>query len=409
LSNRTWTTEKLGECFHIKHGYAFKGEFFGEEGSHVLLTPGNFNEEGGLKLKGKKEKYYSGPIPDEFVLRRGDLLIAMTDLKQSAPILGSAAMIPKSNFFLHNQRLGKIVQLDERKLTKEYLYYLFNSNSVRAHIKGSATGTTVRHTAPERIYKVVVDLPPLTVQRKIASILSAYDELIGNNTRRIEILEDMALAFYREWFVNVRFPGHEKTKLVDSAFGRIPATWMIKSFGDISENFDSKRKPLSSMERANMKGEYPYYGAARVFDYINDYIFDGKYLLVAEDGSVITTTRKPVLQFVNGKFWANNHTHIIQGRPPVSTEFLYLFMRELDIAGYVTGAAQPKITQANLNRIPIAIADEATLNSFDNHVTPIISLIDKLSKHSQHLRRTRDLLLPKLISGELTLSSTVAA
>jgi type I restriction enzyme S subunit len=105
VTETSWKTVRLGKYFRIKHGYAFKGEFFGERGPHILLTPGNFQEEGGLKLKGEKEKYYSGPVPGEFLLEGGDLVVAMTDLKQVAPILGSAAFIPESGLFLHNQRL----------------------------------------------------------------------------------------------------------------------------------------------------------------------------------------------------------------------------------------------------------------------------------------------------------------
>ena len=105
-----WKKSKLGDFFRIKHGYAFKGEYFTNSGKYIVLTPGNFHAEGGLKLKGEKEIYYSGDFPREFILKKGDLIIAMTDLKQSAPILGSAAIIPESNIFLHNQRLGKIIE-----------------------------------------------------------------------------------------------------------------------------------------------------------------------------------------------------------------------------------------------------------------------------------------------------------
>lgn len=161
------------------------------------------------------------------------------------------------------------------------------------------------------------------------------------------------------------------------------------------------RKPLSGMVRAERKGPFPYYGAARVFDYIDDYIFDGDYLLVAEDGSVITPDRKPVLQFATGKFWANNHTHILQGKPPVSTEYLYLVIRDRDVSGYVTGAAQPKINQANLNRIPVVVPSLKILQSFDEFVCPVIRLVRLMEERSEVLRKTRDLLLPKLISGQL--------
>ncbi len=154
------------------------------------------------------------------------------------------------------------------------------------------------------------DLPPLPVQRRIADILSAYDDLIENNNRRIAILEEMAQNLYREWFVHFRFPGHEHVKMVDSELGPIPEGWEVSTIGGVSDNFDRLRKPLSKLKRANMLGDIPYYGAAKVIDHVNSYIFHGKFALVAEDGSVINGDGTAVTQFVDGRFWANNQHFI---------------------------------------------------------------------------------------------------
>jgi type I restriction enzyme, S subunit len=102
----TWVTAQLGDLIEIKHGFAFKGEFFSDSGSYILLTPGNCYERGGLRLKGEKEKYYSGEIREEYILSAGDLIVVMTDLVNTAPILGGAFFIPEDNKYLHNQRLG---------------------------------------------------------------------------------------------------------------------------------------------------------------------------------------------------------------------------------------------------------------------------------------------------------------
>ena len=229
-----WKSMHLGECFKIKHGWAFKGKFFAEEGKYILLTPGNFNPDGGIKLKGGKEKYYAGDFPKEFLLKLGDFLVVMTDLTQDAPILGSPAFVKENDKFLHNQRLGKIVDLDETEIKRVFLYHLFNSSSVRNQIKATATGATVKHTAPDRIYNVAVNLPPLPTQRKIAVVLSAYDDLIENNARRIKILEEMAQAIYRQWFVEFRFPGHEQVEIVEPELGLIPQGWEVVRTEQIS-------------------------------------------------------------------------------------------------------------------------------------------------------------------------------
>src|SRR2546425_8935182 len=147
-SNGEWPRMRLGELFRIKHGFAFRGEFFASSGPYVLLTPGNFEAGGGIRLRGDKDKYYVGEVPEEYLLRAGDLLVVMTDLTQNAPILGSPAFIPRDARYLHNQRLGKIVEIDESRVSKQFLYHLFNTETVRGQIKGSATGATVRHTAP---------------------------------------------------------------------------------------------------------------------------------------------------------------------------------------------------------------------------------------------------------------------
>lgn len=169
----------------------------------------------------------------------------------------------------------------------------------------------------------------------------------------------------------------------------------------MASNFDRLRKPLSKMDRSQMNGLYPYYGAAKVFDYVNDYIFNGEYLLMAEDGSVSTKERAPVLQLVNEKFWPNNHTHVLQGRPFYSTHFLYLALSEIDIFPYITGAAQPKITQENMNRIPFVVGPEGLHRRFDEFVKPAISQAQTIERQIQNLRRTRDLLLPRLLSGQI--------
>ena len=228
-----WRDCKLGDLLQIKHGFAFLGEHFANSGTHVVLTPGNFLEEGGFKEKSDKAKWYSGPIPSDYVLNEGDLIVAMTE--QGEGLLGSSAIIPRSGVYLHNQRLGLVQIRDRTQADQHFIYYLFNSKPVRQQIRGSASGAKIRHTAPSRIAEVKVSVPPLPEQRRIAGILSAYDELMENSQRRIRILEAMARALYREWFVHFRFPGHEKLPRVASPLGDIPQGWEIVPFTEIND------------------------------------------------------------------------------------------------------------------------------------------------------------------------------
>ena len=154
-----WKKSRLGHLLTIKHGFAFKSECFSTSGPFVLLTPGNFNADGGFRSKGDQEKFYTGEVPSEYILKRGDLLVAMTE--QAPGLLGSSILVPEDNHYLHNQRLGLVNDLDESEIDRVFLYYLFNYRDVRAQIHAKASGTKVRHTAPSRIYEVEVLLPPL--------------------------------------------------------------------------------------------------------------------------------------------------------------------------------------------------------------------------------------------------------
>ncbi|MEX1183993.1 MAG: restriction endonuclease subunit S [Gemmatimonadota bacterium] len=228
-----WRDCKLGDLIEVKHGFAFLGEHFADTGTHIVLTPGNFLDEGGFKHKGDKEKWYQGPIPADYVLAEGDLLVAMTE--QAEGLLGSSAIVPRSDLYLHNQRLGLVQPRDDREVDKRFAYYLFNLRAVRQQIRASASGTKIRHTAPSRIADVRVHVPPRSVQSKIADILSAYDELIENSQRRVRILEEMARTLYREWFVHFRFPGHESHPRVPSPLGEIPEGWEVRRLGHLAE------------------------------------------------------------------------------------------------------------------------------------------------------------------------------
>ncbi len=288
--------------------------------------------------------------------------------------------------------------LDESVLDKKFLYYVISNDDFIDSTVVSSKGTKMPRGDKDAMKDFEFLLPPVEDQKKIASILSAYDDLIENNSRRIKILEEMAQAIYKEWFVEFKFPEYKKVKMVEGEFGLMPEGWEIKKIGDSILNFDSKRKPISKMQRSLIGGIYPYYGAAKKIDFVNDYIFDGKYLLIAEDGSVITNDNKPVLQFIKEKFWVNNHTHILQGKL-ISTEYLYLHLSQVDISGYITGVAQPKINQENLNRIQILIPDNRIGEKFDKIAVPIFEQIWNFENKNNNIRKTRDLLLPKLMGG----------
>lgn len=294
-----------------------------------------------------------------------------------------------------------IIRSSEKLNNKFLKYYLVSPFMQSMMLAQASTGGTRNALTKDMIGNFEIPYPPLDYQGKIVEILQSLDYKIELNNKIDKTLEDMAQSIFKEWFVDFRFPGYEKVEFVDSELGKVPNGWEIKNIGSVSTNFDRKRKPLSSMDRVNIKGNFPYYGAAEIVDYINEYIFDGEYLLIAEDGTVETHSGKPVLQFIETKFWANNHTHIIQGTSRCPTFYIYLALKNTYISPYITGAVQLKLTQENLNKIPILSATEEIVLLFTNLVYPCIKKIRNLQNENLNLIALRDLLLPKLMRGEI--------
>lgn len=416
---QTWRTYRLGELLEIKHGYAFKGEFFTDDGEKVVLTPGNFRKEGGLKLKGDKEKYYAGDFPADFQLGAGDLLIAMTDLTQDAPILGSPAFVPEDGRFLHNQRLGKVINLKQTELIPSFLFYLLNTVAVREQIKGSATGATVRHTSPARIYDVVVDVPPVIIQRRIAAILSNYDELIENNQRRIKILEGIAHSVYREWFVQLRFPGYKSLPFVASPLGEIPNGWEVLK---VSECFEiagggtpSRKEPKywddgriqwfapSDLTRAN----------TMFVDDSSDHITP---VGVAESSARLFPARSVMLtsRATIGAIAINTHeactnqgfiTCIPNERVPLFFLFHWLSANVPTFQRMASGATFKEISRGVFKTIDVLLPPSDLVSRFEEAVAPLAEQILTLQRQVHNLTRTRDLLLPRLLSGQIDVAA----
>jgi type I restriction enzyme S subunit len=184
-----WVEKPFAELCDIKHGFPFKSEHFTTEGDYVLLTPGNFYESGGYRDRGEKQKYYTGQIPRDYVLNEGDLLVVMTE--QAAGLLGSPILIPESNKFLHNQRLGLVTKKAGVPWTNEFFFHVFNTQAVRKEIHDSASGVKVRHTSPTKIGEVAVSFPTsLLEQRAIVSTLIDLRE----ETQRLGSLYERKLA-----------------------------------------------------------------------------------------------------------------------------------------------------------------------------------------------------------------------
>lgn len=398
---------RLGECLRIKHGWPFKGEYFANNGELSILTPGNFYEQGGFKFNDDRERYYTGDFPSEYLCKKGDLIVAMTE--QAAGLLGSTAIVPCDNRYLHNQRIG-LVLCDEQKLTKMYAYYLFMTKSVRKQISRSSSGTKVKHTSPEKIYEVEVELPDIPTQKRIAHFLWTIDSKIRNNCNVNEILEKQAKLLYDFWFVQFDFPD-KNGKPYKSSGGKmvwneelkreIPDGWKLTTIGDITICHDSERVPVASKDREMMKGNIPYYGAAGIMGYVNSHIFDGDYVLMAEDGSIMDDKGYPILQRISGKTWVNNHAHVLEPIKGYSCKMLLMMFKDIPVRLIKTGSIQMKINQDNMNAYNLIDIPE----SIKMKAQAILDRIDEqqlaLQQENQELTSLRDFLLPMLMNGQM--------
>ena len=401
-----WQDMVLGDCFTIKHGWAFKSQYFGNSGEHIVLTPGNFHEGGGFRSRPGKDRFYTIEPPEDFVLRSGDLVIAMTE--QGEGLLGSSALIPNNGSYLHNQRIGLIENLDEHKLVKGFLYQLFNSPKVRGHIRATASGTKVRHTAPKRIYKIKVKVPPVAFQRKIADILSAYDDLIENNRRRIELLEDAAQLLYREWFVHFRFPGYERVKIING----IPEGWEISTASAVMEILSGGTPKTSN----------PTFWGGKIGFFTPKDVTDTPFAMqtektITEEGlracnsklyppdTIFITARGTVgkLNMTLVSMAMNQSCYALRSKTYLGQTHLFLALKSAieQFRARATGAVFNAIIVATFENIPFILPPEGLVNLFDCQIAPVFDQIANMVQQNQKLAKARDLLLPRLMSGEI--------
>ena len=309
------------------------------------------------------------------ILKKGQVIISARGTVGVVAVLGKDMAFNQSNYG---------IDANIEITINDFLYYLLKYKILE--IKQSSYGAVFDTITKSTFENLEIELPPLPEQRAIASVLSSLDDKIDLLHRQNQTLEQMAETLFRQWFV-------EEAK----------EDWEYTTLGEVIDIFDNKRIPLSKMQRNKMKeGElYPYYGAATIMDYVNDYIFDGEYILLGEDGTVRTEEGYPVLQYATGKFWVNNHTHIIQAKAPYNNFLIWNYLSKKNIDRIITDAVQPKINQSNLKSLEFPIYPKELVNEF---IEITNSQFDKINRNKSQIRtleRLRDTLLPKLMSGEV--------
>jgi type I restriction enzyme, S subunit len=286
-----------------------------------------------------------------------------------------------------NQGFRNLV-CDQSMVSVDFVYYILKQ-SVPA-IEAISSGATFKEVSGTILGNFEVPLPPLYIQKKIAAILSAYDDLIENNLRRITILEDMVQLIYREWFVHFRFPGHEKIKIVDSPLGKIPEGWEVKKLKDVLEL--KYGKALKKTDR--LDGDVPVYGSSGIVGFHNNYLVQGPGIIVGRKGNV------------GSVFWSDEDFYPIDTTYFVSSILPLRFLfYELQNKNFINNdAAVPGLNRNQAYSLELVVPTDDMLLKFCRVADDLEKQANILIKKNDILHQTRDLLLPKLISGELDVS-----
>ena len=276
-----------------------------------------------------------------------------------------------------------------------FLYYVLADDTFFNYATATSKGTKMPRGDKSAIMEYSVPTLDIEVQRKIGALLRSIDQKIAINSKINDNLLQQAATLFGKYFPYA---------VTDD----LPAGWRVGTVGEIVEIHDSRRIPLSGAQRAKMeKRIYPYYGAASLMDYVDEYIFDGKYLLLGEDGTVVDDAGYPILQYVWGQFWVNNHAHILTGKLGFNVESLLLLFKRTPVKPIVTGAVQPKISQANLRSIPVVVPPQSALDAFNELIRPLFAQIRQNQDQNKALAAMRDALLPRLMSGEIDVSDII--
>ena len=378
-----WTEYSIGDlCNTISDTYKGNDEYV------VLVNTSDVLEGKVLKHEAVVNKNLKGQFKKTF--KKNDILYS-----EIRPANKRFAFIDFENTSNYIASTKLMVLRHNDKVLPEYLFALLKSNNIineLQHLAETRSGTFPQITFSSELAPMKVLLPDKDIQKKIVSILSSIEKKIDENTAINNNLEQQAKLLFKDRFIDYTPYSHD---------GSLPKGWHIGTVGEVILLHDSKRIPLSKLERGKMNKIFPYYGATSLMDYVDNYIFDGTYLLLGEDGTVVDDLGYPILQYVHGKFWVNNHAHIITGRKGFSVEELYLFFSLTNVKSIVTGAVQQKISQQNLKKLPAVIPNEEALSDFNELIQPIFSQIRNLQSENNRLYKLKDTLLPKLLSGEI--------
>ncbi|WP_219842826.1 restriction endonuclease subunit S [Enterococcus faecium] len=315
-------------------------------------------------------KFLNDSLSEQYVteetIQKMNLKIIPKDslIVSSSATFGVVAVVTQN--LITNQTFIGLVPRE--KNTLDYWYSFFQSSEARKYMKLQSAGSTIFYIARDSFEKMPISVPKIDEMIKIGEYFSNLDNLITLHHRKLDLLKETKKGFLQKMFPKngakvpeIRFPGFTED-------------WEERKLGELTESFDGKRVPIDSDLR--ISGKYPYYGATGIIDYVDDYIFNGEYVLLAEDGANIIMRNYPVAYLTQGKFWLNNHAHIMRMRNG-SNYFLVQVLEKIDYKKYNTGTAQPKLNSKIVKNIELKIPhieEQQQIGNFFKQLDDIIAL-----------------------------------
>ncbi|MDG6266983.1 restriction endonuclease subunit S [Glaesserella parasuis] len=290
------------------------------------------------------------------------------------------------------------IKSDETLLDLKYVYHFLLQHQQK--IYGMKKGSGVPHVYPKDLSTLVIPIPPLDVQQEIVRILDAFTSLTAELTAELTSRQKQ-YQYFRDKLLNfddISDRGYETNPITKALWHNKKV--VFKALGNISENLDFMRKPITSGLRE--KGNIPYYGASGIVDYVKDYIFEGDYLLVSEDGANLLARNTPIAFSISGKNWVNNHAHVLKFNTYTERRFVEFYLNNIDLTPYISGASQPKLNKNNLSNIKIPAPpfeeQQRIVTILDKFETLTNSIVDGLPKEIELRRKQYEYYREKLLS-----------
>ncbi|MEZ4790904.1 MAG: restriction endonuclease subunit S [Flavobacteriales bacterium] len=416
-----WPRVQLGEVVDLLSGHPFKSERFSSDERDIPLVKGENVSQGSI-LWDISKRWNAGDWNslEKYQLRPGDVIVAM-DRPWIPAGLKWAYIREGDPKALLVQRCSRLRPKGD-ELDATFLRYVIGGGGFESYVKPITTGVNVPHISGRQILDYTFHLPPLPTQRRIAGILSAYDELIANNQRRIAILEEMARALYREWFVHYRAPG------VVMGEDGLPEGWEVKRLGEITTKIGSGATPRGGKGAYHAEG-IPLIRSMNVYD--DHFIMDDLAFINEEQAEAlanVTVQRNDILLNITGASVArccmaptyllpahvNQHVAIIRVNDELISPHYVLDTinsaqkKKAILSIAQAGATREALTKEAIENLDIILPPKALTDRYEDIAAPMFEERELLVQQSANLRRTRDLLLPRLMSGRVELNTVEA-